>query len=224
MKRLSSDERGHCVLHSEPLTVGSPFEPLRADVHGFPFLQPAKSPRLFVDQRVFIYRESYTDWHFHASDETLMCQIRGRKDVLLLPPDSKSFATLMEIVRHVGYVYDVDVERFPAFKELCPLRATVEDGDALYIPTYWWHAVESAGDSWGITLAWCWRTPAYMFDARLAGVRYALRLGLFTKLGPRAVLAALYSFFYRLIAGQLGAPPFTQEYWGDKAHSISSAE
>jgi hypothetical protein len=208
MKRVTSDTDGHCALHAEPLAIGSPFEALRSDVSGFPFLPNARPPRLCADYRMFIYRQSYTDWHFHVCDETLMCQVKGQKEVLLFPPDAQSFASLIEIIRRVGCVYDVDPKRFPSFAKLRPTRAVVGAGDALFIPTFWWHAVESVERDWGITLAWCWASPGYLFDARLAGVRYALRLGLFTKYGPKAVVGALYSLLRRALTGQLGKSPF----------------
>jgi hypothetical protein len=54
----------------------------------------------------------------------------------------------------------------------------LEEGDATYLPTFWWHAVESpVDDGFGITVAYCWQTPEYLFDPRLAGVRWLLRKG-----------------------------------------------
>jgi hypothetical protein len=43
-------------------------------------------------ERAFLYRDSYTDWHYHFTDETLMSQVKGDKEVLLLAPNAASLA------------------------------------------------------------------------------------------------------------------------------------
>ena len=54
------------------------------DVLGFPFLKNAARPRLYGPKRAFVFRNSYTDWHYHVTDETLMCQVKAPKETLLL--------------------------------------------------------------------------------------------------------------------------------------------
>ncbi|XP_052226244.1 uncharacterized protein LOC127841457 [Dreissena polymorpha] len=34
-------------------------------------------------------------------------------------------------------------ERFPLFGEVRPLNCTIEEGDVLFIPSFWWHEVQS---------------------------------------------------------------------------------
>jgi hypothetical protein len=199
MSQLASGQRGHCVLHASPVRPGSVLEPLIHDFGGFSFLTNPRPARDQGDARVFMYRDAYTDWHFHSTDESLMCQVKGRKKVMLLPPDSKIFQTLNAIAGNVGYIYDLDADRFPTIREFRPLVVTVEAGDALYIPTFWWHAAESLDAEWGVTLARCWASPLHLFDVRLAGVRYIIRRVLFTKLGLLAITAAMYSFLYNII-------------------------
>jgi len=56
----------------------------------------------------------------------------------------------------------------------------VHPGDAIYIPPHWWHAVEcpDARDGLGITLAYCWRSPAHIeFDPRAPYKKCAGRHG-----------------------------------------------
>jgi len=211
LEHLISGERGHCVLHAASLRDGEPLAPLARDVGGFPFLHAPRPARFYPNHRVFIYRDSYTDWHIHQLDETLMCQVKGSKEVLLLPPDTESFRTMKKMAEQLGYLADVDWEKFPELKTLKPFRVTVGGGDALYIPTCWWHAVEPIEMDWGITLSWCWGSPLHLFDPRLAGIRNLVKRVTSSGLNGRALFtlsAISYSLLHRFVTGQLRKRPY----------------
>jgi len=157
---VTSKDGGYRVLHSYPLGKRSILERLSKDVLDFPFLKAPVPPKSYPPCRTFIYRKSYTDWHFHPIDETLMCQVRGSKEVLLIGPGGESFADLFAIGQTAGFVYSVDIERFPKYEAIHPYRVLVSQGDALYIPPYWYHAVQAADNEWGITVAKCWGSPS----------------------------------------------------------------
>lgn len=203
LDHLASSVRGHYVLHAYPVEEGSRIGALAGDVGGFPFLTNTAEPRLYRRKRAFLFKDSYTDWHCHNTDETLMCQVKGAKEALLLPPDSDTWRLLTSIWKGVGPLWDVDTSRFPAWKELRPYRVVVGEGDALYIPTYWWHAIESIGDQFGWTVAWCWRTPLHLVDPRLAGVRAELKSLEWTRYAPLMLFAPALSLVRRR-----GRPPY----------------
>ncbi len=183
-----------------------PLRPLVDDILGFPFVGDKRPPRAYPRTRVFLYGRSYTDWHYHPTDETLMCQVLGAKEVLLLPPDRTTFETLMEIIPAAGGSYNIDLARFPKAAALRPYRVVVEPGDALYIPTFWWHVVESIDDAshpLGATVAWCWQTPFKLFDVRIPGVRRSLAQMLLSPYAPLAIAAAISSL------ARFNRPPYS---------------
>ena len=218
LAEITGPANGHRVLHAYTFTESdhagrwiyqnrsSPLAAMAEDVGGFPFLPNASKPRGYPAKRAFMYRDSYTDWHYHDIDETLMCQVKGPKEVLLLPPDAHSLNVLGSINDTVGPVWDVDLARFPEWDSIRPYRVVVDEGDALYIPTFWWHAVESIGADFGWTVAWCWASPLHMFDPRLAGVRKFLKSVVLTKDGRLPLARAIWSV---LSLKRLGRPPFT---------------
>jgi hypothetical protein len=172
MRRGTAPNCGHFALHAYPLTrLAMPakfplakvnpecrvFEPLFGDVSGFPFLKKARAARLYDPYRVFMFRNSYTDWHYHRSDETLMCQVVGTKEVLLLPPDEPAWKIMLPLMTEYGRSFDHDLAHRLAAANL--YRTVVEPGDALYIPPYWWHSVESLEDQMGVTVAATFRSP-----------------------------------------------------------------
>jgi len=204
LAELTSGRRGHYVLHA-PLRSNSPLSPLAEDVLGFPFLKMVRPPFSYPPKRAYLYLDSYTDWHYHFTDETLMCQVKGTKEVLLLPPDRVSFDLLNSIRKSTGAMWNVDVRQFPQWANIRPFRALVSPGDALYIPTFWWHAVESVDGEFGWTVAWCWGTPLHLFDPRLPGVRRTLHTSLGSRYAPLALAAAAWSL---LSLKRLGRPPY----------------
>jgi hypothetical protein len=168
---LPSDERYPLALR-DPFI--SSFAPLAPDVSGFRFLKTARRGRLYGPYRIFLFRNSFTDWHYHTTDETLMCQVHGAKEVMLLPPDQHSWDLLMPVMREFGRTFDHDLAARFAGARLH--RTVVEPGDALYIPPYWWHSVASLEDRMGITVASCFRSPfATVNDLRYPAARDTLR-------------------------------------------------
>jgi hypothetical protein len=79
----------------------------------------------------------------HDSSNILFGQVYGRKHVRLIPPfeianvgNERSCFSSIDID-------NPDLERFPAFRDVCVLEAVVEAGDFLLLPIGWWHAVRS---------------------------------------------------------------------------------
>ncbi len=91
--------------------------------------------------------------------ENLYAQIRGRKQFLLL---DKRLTRM--VYRHAFYsgvpnyspvdAEQPDLSRHPRFRGAPLLRAVVEPGDLLYIPSMWWHQARSLTMSMSINLWW----------------------------------------------------------------------
>jgi len=173
-----ADTREFAFAYAVTLSTKSSLEALEADTGDFSFLDPVPAPpRYYQPRRVFLHARSYTDWHYHPDDETLMCQFGAPKIVTLLPPDAVSFKVLLGIARREDYMGGHDAAKFPAVGRLRPRRVVVGSGDALYIPPHWWHAVECAdnGGRLGLTLAYCWGSPEHVrLDPRPPFRRYLL--------------------------------------------------
>ncbi|KAI8781130.1 jmjC domain-containing protein E [Biomphalaria glabrata] len=105
--------------------------------------------------------------HFDPFDNFL-CQISGVKELLLYEPhdNSKLYEahiqeavlsynqsshtfhrkTLLESTSMVMSPVDIsdpDLKRFPKFADLQPLNCTIQAGEVLYMPAFWWHEVQS---------------------------------------------------------------------------------
>ena len=117
---------------------------LRSDVGGFDFVPDPRRPHYYKPLRAFVHGRSYTDWHYHPDDSTLMCQFGRTKTVHLLPPDDDTWDVFFEIARHKQRIGDSSADEYPKLCGLEPRQAVVEPGDALYIPPNWWHAVSCA--------------------------------------------------------------------------------
>jgi hypothetical protein len=88
-----------------------------------------------------------------------MCQINGTKRVGLLPPGIPKAKFVSEFLNAERYL---EGEALDADLDLKPMIVDVEEGDALYIPPYWYHGVMPVDDKVGFTLAFCWRSPIHI--------------------------------------------------------------
>lgn len=166
-------------LYSVPLGPGGLLAELAQDVGGYPFL-PGERRAIFGTyprNNVYFYQSSLTDWHYHPTAEALQTQILGTKEVLLLPPSEQVWSYMSALQAKSLHLYDADLSRFQRAREVVPYRIVLEPGDALYIPTYWWHLVSTRGHrTLGATVPTWWRTPLRIqLDPRFPAGRAAVR-------------------------------------------------
>lgn len=79
----------------------------------------------------------------------------GKKKVILYPPDQTGLLykvpysiVSMEIID----MDDPDFEKYPALAKAKGFQATLQHGDALYIPSHWWHFIKYETPSLSLTL------------------------------------------------------------------------
>ena len=151
-------------LHAPETAVGfvgtaMPIE-LLPDVGDFRFFSGPDEPAFFYhDIRYFLFRNAGTTWHYHPMDETLMCQLIGRKRVGLLHTLSPRAHAIRNIF--VRETYYTDPAAFDGFDNSghAWFEATLDEGDALYIPPLWWHGIVPLTRDFGVTAPVTWRSP-----------------------------------------------------------------
>ena len=112
-----------------------------------PFLDAAVRPRIWLGNTIT------TPAHFDESDN-LACVVAGRRRFTLFPPEQVGnlyigpldFAPTPTPISMVDFSAP-DFARFPRFRAALAAAqvADLAPGDALYIPTLWWHHVQSQG-------------------------------------------------------------------------------
>ncbi len=149
-------------------------------------------PELFADIRQPVYsagaRWTRSKFWLGAADtkgplhrdlaENLYAQIGGRKQFLLLEPRLTRMVHRHPLYSGVPNYSPVDAEqpdlsRFPRFRGAPLLRAVLEPGDLLYIPSMWWHQAHSLTTSIAVNLWWL-RGPKVAV-ARLAELYMRMR-------------------------------------------------
>lgn len=88
----------------------------------------------------------------HDPMNVLLSQVSGGKRVKLISPNQTPF-----LYNYVGVfsevdVYNPDLERFPAFKNVRPIEFDLNPGESLFIPVGWWHAVVSKDVSVSVSM------------------------------------------------------------------------
>jgi hypothetical protein len=179
-------------MYNYPLAPdASEISPLDEDTRFFSFLPaPRNTPLCIYNLRnAFMYRSAVTDWHYHVTAEALLTQVRGTKEVVLLPPDNGVWDILSPVFRDALHIYSASTSEYPALAALHPIKAVVEPGDCLYIPNYWPHMVATIGESLGASVTTWWDSPLQVqMDVRLKVVRQTL-LSAFSEI-PKWKLAA----------------------------------
>ncbi len=108
--------------------------------------------------------------HFDAPDN-LACCVAGSRRFTLFPIEQAEnlymgpldFTPAGQVISTVDFA-NPDFEKFPKFKTALEhaLVADLEPGDALYLPSMWWHHVESLSE-FNVLVNYWWRdVPKYM--------------------------------------------------------------
>jgi hypothetical protein len=106
-----------------------------------------------TEPRIWIGNDSNVSAHFDEADN-IACVVRGRRRFTLFPPDQVANLYVGPLERTVAgrptSMVDLnkpDFDAFPRFREALKTarQAEMEPGDAIFIPSLWWHHVQSIG-------------------------------------------------------------------------------
>ena len=127
--------------------------PRLADALNLPVVWPASR---FHSSVLRISSSDTTLWTHYDTHDNLLVQVVGRKRVTLFPPEADQYMYVQGSSSRVENISpDASAEdraRFPMFYERASrmrMEITLDAGDALYIPAFWFHHVyaESAGEA-----------------------------------------------------------------------------
>jgi hypothetical protein len=122
--------------------------------------------------------------HFDVTDN-IACSVVGRRTFTLFPPDQIDNLyigpwDMTPAGRAISLVdfHNPDFDQYPKFRKALEsaYEVTLEPGDALFLPSMWWHHVESL-ESLNVLVNYWWRTTPNFMGAPESVLRHAL-LGL----------------------------------------------
>ena len=185
-KQLTFSEGLELALQEDDTVVSMPantidkdgqFSELLQDVGGFSFLESQPDPYIYDRNRFFAYKSAGTAWHQHPLDESLMCQVVGSKRVALLCSTNADYPLFEKAFRVDDHgKYSALLEKNAQYLSL----VTVEEGDSLYIPPYWYHGIDPVDEKFGITFAHCWKSSLHKFGEMKYPKNRANLVGIFT--------------------------------------------
>lgn len=120
-------------------------------------------------ESIWIGNRSFVAPHFDAS-ENIACVVSGRRRFTVFPPEQAGNLYVGPLDRTPAgqpiSLVDIrapDLGRFPRYRAaLASARcAELQPGDAIYIPTLWWHAVEALEPLNVLVNCWWQETPEY---------------------------------------------------------------
>lgn len=109
-----------------------------------------------------------------------MCQILGNKEIILIPPTQRNLLYIDDIMekkkskRPKNYspvnFFEPNYEKYPDFSQIRgKMYVKLEEGDLLYIPSFWWHHVKSSKNT-NIAVNF-WYTPNFMVESLFGGIQ-----------------------------------------------------
>jgi len=110
--------------------------------------------------------------HFDRADNFFV-QLLGKKRVTLFPPSAGKYLYPSEDKKrpHISRVniFAPDEDMYPLLKDAKKEKIVVElePGDVLYIPSLWWHGVESLGTSISVNIWWAGSVSIALFRFRM---------------------------------------------------------
>jgi hypothetical protein len=172
--------------------------------HRMPLLDSGRTPRVWISNRSMIATH-FDNFHNIAG------VVAGRRTFTVFPPGQVGNLYIGPLLKTPGGspisvvdLRDPDYEKFPRFREALESaqEATLEPGDAIYIPLLWWHGVESL-EPLNILVNYWWNDAVSAHHTPILALMHGMLLmsGL-----PEAERAAWRAFFDHFVFQAGGAP------------------
>jgi hypothetical protein len=120
--------------------------------------------------RIWLGNQTHIAPHYDVPDN-IACVAAGRRRFTLFPPDQLPNLYVGPLDRtpagqaiSLVDLREPDFDKYPKFREALSHAqvAEMQPGDAIFIPSMWWHHVEGL-DSFNVLINYWWRTvPAFM--------------------------------------------------------------
>ncbi|XP_055351200.1 tRNA wybutosine-synthesizing protein 5-like [Paramacrobiotus metropolitanus] len=102
--------------------------------------------------------------HYDVLDNVLI-QIRGRKRAVLFDPEDFDHLYMQGDKSPIFDAENVDLERFPKFRNATKWVCTLEEGDMLFIPAFWMHYMVAEEFSIAVNVFWH-NLPKELYDSK----------------------------------------------------------
>jgi hypothetical protein len=162
-------------------------------------LGDVQRPSLFPDEEplnavMYMGSRQFSQLHYHPQGSATLCQVFGHKRLWLYPPDQTRY-----LYKYPWYSDNSnmslttsptpDPATFPKFSQAKAIELVIGPGELLFIPIYWWHAIQNEELNIAVVFFWYrsarsrWLPPAGMraqyfreIDGKLRGkARRAVR-------------------------------------------------
>lgn len=128
------------------------------------FIRPSAVARIWIGNKL------RTQTHYDLYDN-VACVVAGRRRFTMFPPDQIANLymgpfeyTLSGTPVSMASLEDPDFERFPQFEKAldAAFAADLEPGDAIFVPYFWWHHVQSLTQFNALVSYWWNDTPSHV--------------------------------------------------------------
>lgn len=120
----------------------------------------------FVMPNIWISNQTRAQTH-NDNDHNIACVVAGRRRFTIFPPNQAGNLYIGPLEHtpsgraiSLASLEEPDFDKFPRLREAIAHAqiADMEPGDALYLPRYWWHHVQSL-DRFNVLINYWWGTP-----------------------------------------------------------------
>jgi hypothetical protein len=127
-------------------------------------VNPVLAP--FVTPNIWINNQTRAQTH-NDNDHNIACVVAGRRRFTVFPPDQLGNLYIGPLEHtpsgraiSLASLEEPDFEKYPRLRDAIAhaQMAEMEPGDALYLPRYWWHHVQSL-DRFNVLINYWWGTP-----------------------------------------------------------------
>ena len=168
-----------------------------------PLLDAAVAPRIWIGNRVTVPA------HFDES-QNIACVVAGTRRFTLFPPEQVANLYVGPLdfaptgaAMSLAPLAEPDFERFPRTREALAAAevADLGPGDAIFIPTLWWHHVESLDRTLNVLVNYWWHGALGSVERTPSGMEALLHALLNIKPMPHALREAWASLFDHYVFG-----------------------